>query len=265
MSTTSRAVSSTPVTHRASPERIMARYPVRPLEALRAMRALIDNPDDTAEVFRVIRALAGRNFERLFARVMADPTGARILEEGRSLLPVLDDRARLRALPEGSLGNEYARFMDAEHISAGGLEEASLVTKTEFYDERARCLSERLRDMHDLWHVVTGYGRDLVGEGALLAFSHAQTRNRGVGFIVLVGMLKFWQAGRPEVVRVMRKGWRRGHRAAFLPAVDWEAMLLRPLDEVRRALRIEPLTEYTAILSSDAEAARAGAVAPIQY
>jgi hypothetical protein len=42
-------------------------------------------------------------------------------------------------------------------------------------------------------------------------------------------------------------------------------MLLRPLDEVRRALRIEPLTEYTAILSSDAEAARAGAVVPIQY
>ena len=58
MSTTSRAVSSTPVTHRATPERIMARYPVRPVEALRAMRALIDNPDDTAEVFRVIRALA---------------------------------------------------------------------------------------------------------------------------------------------------------------------------------------------------------------
>jgi len=81
MSTTSRAVSSTPVTHRASPERIMARYPVRPLEALRAMRALIDNPDDTTEVFRVIRALAGRNFEKLFARTMADPTGARILEE----------------------------------------------------------------------------------------------------------------------------------------------------------------------------------------
>jgi ubiquinone biosynthesis protein COQ4 len=241
----------------------MPRYPVRPLEALRAMRALIANPDDTAEVFRVIRALAGRNFETLFVRTMADPTGARILEECRALLPVLDDRDRLRALPPGTLGNEYARFMDAEHISAGGLEEASMAIKTEFYDERARCLSERLRDMHDLWHVVTGYGRDLVGEGALLAFSHAQTRNRGVGFIVLVGMLKFWQGGHPEVVRVMRDGWRRGRRAVFLPAVDWEAMLLRPLDEVRRTLGIEPLTAYSAILSSDAEAARAATV-PIQ-
>ena len=243
----------------------MARYPVRPLEALRAMRALIRNPDDTAQVFLVVRALAGRGFERLFRRVMADPTGARILEEGRSMIPVLDDRATLRALPEGSLGREYARFMDAEHISAGGLEDASLVIKTEFYDERARCLSDRLRDTHDLWHVVSGYGRDLVGEGALLAFTYAQTRNRGIGFIVLVGMLKFWQEGHPEVVRVMREGWRRGRRAGVLPAADWESMLPRPLEEVRRDLGIEPLRAYDAILSNDAEAARASSVVPIQY
>jgi ubiquinone biosynthesis protein COQ4 len=196
---------------------------------------------------------------------MADPTGARILEEGRSIVSVLDDRARLRALAPGTLGHEYARFMDAEHISAGGLEEASLAIKTDFYDERAQCLSDRLRDTHDLWHVVTGYGRDLVGEGALLAFTYAQTRNRGIGFIVLIGMLKFWQGGHPEVVGVMREGKHRGRRAAFLPAVDWEAMLPRPLDEVRRELRIEPLTAYEAILSSDAEAARAAASVPIQY
>jgi ubiquinone biosynthesis protein COQ4 len=243
--------------------RIMARYPVRPLEAMRAMGALINDPDDTAQVFRIVRALAGRGFERLFARVMADPTGARILEERRELMPVLDDRERLRSLPEGTLGHEYARFMDAEHISAGGLEEASLVIKTEWYDERARCLSERLRDMHDLWHVVSGYGRDLVGEGALLAFSYAQTRNRGIGFIVLMGMLKFWQAGHPEVANVFREGFRRGRRAALLPAVDWEAMLLRPLDEVRRELRIDRPPAYDAIYSDEAAATRTDAAAAL--
>jgi ubiquinone biosynthesis protein COQ4 len=238
--------------------RIMSPHPVRPLAALRLMRQLVNDPDNTSLVFEIVSALSGRGFERLFDRVMADPTGARILEERRSLLPVLDDRERLRVLPEGSLGREYALFMDAERISAGGLAEASLVTRTEFYDDRAKCLSERLRDMHDLWHVVTGYGRDLVGEAGLLAFTYGQTRNRGVGFIVAMGALKFWQVGRRDVVRVVLEGWRRGRRAAFLPAADWDAMLERPLERVRRELRIELPPAYEAVFSADAEAARAG-------
>jgi ubiquinone biosynthesis protein COQ4 len=188
---------------------------------------------------------------------MADPTAAEILEQRRSLLPVLSDRERLRALPEGSLGRQYALFMDAERITADGLEAASLVNQSEFYDERARCLSDRLRDMHDLWHVVTGYGRDLVGEAALLAFTYGQTRNRGVGFIVAIGALKFWQEGRRDVARVVYDGWRRGRRAAFLPAADWEALLARPLERIRRELRIEPPPAYEAAFSDEAQAARA--------
>jgi len=50
-------------------------------------------------------------------------------------------------------------------------------------------LRNRMRDTHDLWHVVTGYKGDLVGEASLLAFLFAQTRNPGVGFIVAVALL----------------------------------------------------------------------------
>jgi ubiquinone biosynthesis protein COQ4 len=224
--------------------------PIRPLEAARAMRELIADPDETSHVFRVIRALSGRSFERLFARVMSDPVGSRILEEQRPLIPVLSDRERLRAMPEGSLGREYARFMDAERITADGLEAASLMDRVNFYDDRARCLSDRLRDMHDLWHVVTGYGRDLVGEAALLAFSYAQIRNRGVGFIVTMGTLKLWREGYRYVVPVVLEGWRRGRRAAFLVAADWESLLARPLDEVRRELRVGAPPRYEPLPSS---------------
>ena len=228
------------------------------------MRALINDPDDTSLVFVIVRALSGRGFERLFARVMADPIGAGILEQRRSLLPVLSDRDRpepdrdrLRALPERSLGRHYALFMDAERITADGLEAASLVDQSEFYDTRAQCLSERLRDMHDLWHVVTGYGRDLVGEAGLLAFTYGQTRNRGVGFIVAMGALKFWQEGRRDVVRVVFDAWRRGRRAAFLPAVDWETLLAWPLERVRRELHVELPPAYEAAFSDEAQAERA--------
>jgi len=232
----------------------------RPLEAVRALRALVANPDDTAQVFRVIRALSGRSFEGVLRRTQADPLGARILAERRSLHPLLADRDRLRALPEGSLGREYARFMDAEQISANGLVEASRADAPE--DEHrlgpeAAVLGERLRDMHDLWHVVTGYGRDLIGEAALLSFTYAQTRNRGIGAVVAVALYKLWRAGATDAVALIRGAWRRGRAAAFLPAADWEALLELPLDDVRGRLRVGPVPHYEQIRSPSAPAAAA--------
>src|SRR6185369_14096991 len=195
---------------------------------MRAMGALIDDPDDTAQVFRIIRALSGNSFERLFQRVLADPVGSRILNERRDILPVLQDRDRLRQLPEGTLGREYARFLDQEGISAEGLVEASDgFDDSVFLDDRAELLSRRLRDIHDLWHVVTGYQRDLFGEVALLAFTYAQIRNGGIGFIVLIAMLKEWREGYRDGLALSRGAYFRGRRAGFFAAADWEALLER--------------------------------------
>jgi ubiquinone biosynthesis protein COQ4 len=218
---------------------------VRPLEAWRGLRALTTNPDDTAQVFRVIRALSGRSFEKVLARTRAHPDGARILAERRRLLPVLADRQRLLALPEDTLGYAYARFMETEQISAEGLAEASdREESTSRLGPDGEILSERLRDMHDLWHVVTGYGRDLLGEAALLAFTYAQTRNRGIGTIVAYGLWRLWRGGATQAVDLVRGGYRRGHNAAFLPAQDWEALLELPLDTVRARLQVDPAPDY---------------------
>lgn len=234
--------------------------PVRPLEALRGIRELIRNPDDTKQVFRVIRSLAGKSIERSFERFRATETGRQILSERRSLVEKLNDRAFLEALPEGTLGRLYAEFTSREQISAAGLIDASEEAAAEAPDAGEEAdpdrllFAERLRDMHDLWHLVTGYQRDLIGEGALLAFTYRQTRNRGIGFIVAVAYLKAGHAGIPEQRALMRDGWRRSAKAAWLPAADWESLLERPLDEVRRTLRVEPAPSYTAVRSTGAPA-----------
>jgi ubiquinone biosynthesis protein COQ4 len=230
--------------------------PIQPLVALRAMRDLLANPDDTALVFRIIRALSGNAFERLYQRVLADAQGAVVLNELREILPVLQDRDRLRALPNGTLGREYARFLDREGISAEGLVDASEEYEDDkiFLDERARCLSNRLRDTHDLWHVVTGYQRDLFGEHALLAFSYAQTRNPGIGFIVVMAAIRRWREGEKNVIPLAWEGYRRGRRAAFFVAADWEGMLAMPLDDVRRVLKVEEPPVYTPLFSAAAVA-----------
>jgi ubiquinone biosynthesis protein COQ4 len=230
--------------------------PIQPLVALRAMRDLLANPDDTALVFRIIRALSGNSFERLYQRILAHPSGNIVLNEKRDILPVLQDRERLRALPAGTLGREYARFLDSEGISAEGLVDASEdhLDEPVFLDDRARCLSNRLRDIHDLWHVVTGYQRDLFGEHALLAFSYAQTRNPGIGFIVVMAALRRWREGAKEVIPFAWEGFQRGRRAESLVAADWEGFLELPLSEVRRRLNVEDAPTYTPMFSAAAMA-----------
>jgi ubiquinone biosynthesis protein COQ4 len=239
-------------------QRGVARRRVQPLVALRAMRTLLANPDETALVFRIIRALSGGSFERLFQRVLADPMGARVLNERRNLLPLLQDRDGLRSLPAGTLGREYARFLDNEGISAEGLVEASEGEEDDsvFLDDRARVLSMRLRDMHDLWHVVTGYQRDLFGEGALLAFSYAQTRNPGIAFIVVMAAIRRWREGHSDAVRLSWDAWRRGRSAKSFVAADWEGMLSLPLAEVRVLLNVEDPVEYRPMFSAAAAAIR---------
>lgn len=231
--------------------------PIQPVVALRAMRTLLSDPDDTAQVFRIVRALSGNSFERLYQRTLADPMGARVLGEKRDILPLLKDRERLRSLPDGTLGREYARFLDDEDLSADGLVDASTEEEDDshFLDERARVLSRRLRDTHDLWHVAAGYHRDLFGEAALLAFTYAQGRNHGIGFIVAVALLKHWQEGHPEALRLIREGYRRGRRAKSFICADWEALLELPLAEVRRRLDVEDVPAYAPLFSWRALAA----------
>lgn len=231
------------------------RNPILFREAWDAIRALIRDPDDTPQVFRIIRALSGNSQERSFQRFLRSEHGPAILAEERVLLDTLSNRAYLESLPEGTLGRVYADFTAREEITADGLVEASesVERNPDDIDPRRELFGQRLRDSHDLWHVVTGYGRDLFGEAALLSFTYRQIRNRGIGFIVAVAYLKARGPMAGERV-LIRDGYRRAGRAGWLPGADWEALLELPLEDVRRRLGVVPIEHYEGFRSEGAPA-----------
>src|SRR5439155_16831399 len=96
---------------------------LHPIAALRAMRNLIRNREDTKQVFLLIDALRGKTTVRQLARFRQSETGREMLAERRSLLDRLNDRASLAGLPPASLGRAYYEFMAAENLSAEGLVE----------------------------------------------------------------------------------------------------------------------------------------------
>jgi ubiquinone biosynthesis protein COQ4 len=227
---------------------------IRPLEARRAMKALSENPDDTAQAFRVIGALAGNSGARLFRRFRRSPDGAEVLREHRELFSVLDDVERLKRMPEGSLGAAVANYFITEELSAQGLADASEAAfqgrDRGVPDSDEALFGRRLRDLHDVFHVVTGYGRDVRGEAAVLAFTVPQTRNPGVAYIVgRVLMRAGWNS---EMGRLIRSAFMRGMRANWLVDKDWETWLERPLEEVRAELNVGPPPDYEAIRSAGA-------------
>ncbi len=221
--------------------------PMQPIVALKALKTLINDPEQTEQVFVIIRAMSGNHLEKSYARFRQTISGVRILREERQLLDVLQNREFLLSLPADSLGRHYLHFVETEQITADGLVEASQNDEQMIDDPGLLLFSERLRDMHDLWHVVTGYGRDTFGEACLLAFTYAQTRNRGVGIIALVGMEKIAREIGPDVRPAMWQGYKAGKAASWLPAADWEHLLTQPIEAVRTELSIRPPVKYRQI------------------
>jgi ubiquinone biosynthesis protein COQ4 len=218
---------------------------LRPLEAFRAVRRLMANPEDTSQVFTIFRALRGKSGIKAFQRFAASPTGAQVIREKRRLLDTLSDRTRLAALPDESFGRRYFNFMEEEQLTAEGLVEASQSWENDPVPAGVQLFRERMRDAHDLTHVLTGYGRDGLGEACLLAFMYAHNRNRGAQLILLMSLKKMPNAGR----RAVAQAWRNGKKARWLQDQDYEALLARPLEDVRRELNIADPSLYRAVMS----------------
>lgn len=215
---------------------------LRAFRAVSAVRDLLRDPSDTSQVFRLIDALSGPTPQHLRGGFSASRTGARLLAERPRVLDRLRDHEGLAALPAGSLGRAYLDFMTKGGLTPDGLVEASEVLGPEHDGaDDAAWIGQRMRDTHDLWHVVTGYRGDLIGESSLLAFTYAQTRTRGIGLLAVVAMV---QASDPDVRRLIIDGFVRGLRAAWLPVVAWEEWLADDLELVRARLRVGPPPPY---------------------
>ncbi len=221
----------------------------RVVEAAMALRNVLRDPDDTKQFFRFIDALGSRAPAGFTARFALSRPGARLLADRPNILDRLQDRARLASLPPKSLGRAYLEFMQRDGLTPEFLVEASNVERGgETLADEADYIGRRMRDTHDLWHVVTGYKGDLLGEAAVLTFTFAQTTNFGIGVFAGVAAL---MADEPDARRLLLDAFARGLRAAWLPGVEWEKLLAEDLEAVRVALRVGPAVSYEPFYARD--------------
>ena len=150
-------------------------------------------------------------------------------------MPALDvqhvDLSALLELPQHTLGYAYSAF-----LTSRGLTPEVFVPPREVHDERLRYIAQRLRQTHDLWHVVTGYDTDVQGEIELQAFTYGQLRTPFAFFVALGGVLKARNGGRLSLARRVLRAYRRGRAAKPFSYRAWERRFESPIADVRREL-----------------------------
>jgi len=228
---------------------------IKPIVAFRALNNLLRNPQDTRQVALLTSALRGRSGVKQYNKFKTSLVGAKILTEKRRLADILDNHAYLATLPENTLGHRYLAFMAEENLSAKGLKEVTAEADIQNASEDIRIFTDRTRDLHDLYHVLTDYGRDEIGEICVLAFSYPQQRLRSYAVIAFFGALEFSRGlrqlniGATSVLSAVRQAYKHGKAANWLPGEDIEAMITQDLEILRHRLNIPPPGKYQALIS----------------
>lgn len=227
------------------PERPVARY--RPLRAVHNFQKLMKDKEDTSLVFKIFESLPSKDFLPRVKALALSERGEALRASEPYLPEILDDHASLRQTPKGSLAHAYCDFMEAEGLSAAGLvAEYDRVGRPK-YPDLVEWFINRNRDTHDLFHVLTGYGRDALGEQCVLLFTHGQSPSQGhllIGYAGAANIAKMVRGSKAPVFGAVRQAHRTGKGAPQLMAQPVRELLARPLEEVRRELRIPEPTTY---------------------
>jgi len=217
--------------------------------AFRAMRKLLADNGDTTQVFLIMRALNGPSVRTNFLRLLKTATGQVQAYRRVELAARFAETTYIASFAPGTVGAAYRTFLQDTGYSAQGLAEISSVNREINAETPFAWMGRRTRDVHDIWHLLTGYRADeTLGEAALVAFSYAQTGGWGWALIALATMLKSLRVTRTTVfARAVIEGYRHGRRAAWLLGEDYEALLQEPLDAARARLGIaQPIAYRTA-------------------
>ena len=216
--------------------------------AWRHFRTFKQDKEQTNVVFCVFDSLPWVGIDRAAERFLATGRGREVYASEPFLPDILDDHAALRRLPMGSLAHDYCDFMEREGLTA-----ACLVRETEAmnggrprHNDQVQWYIDRQRDVHDLLHILTRYGRDALGEQCVLAFVFNQRPSWGHIFIAYAGAMvtRRRNGTHAPVLRAAREAQRMGRACPRIAEQSIRALMALPTEVVREKFSIRPVRFY---------------------
>jgi len=205
----------------------------------KALMIAKDDPGNPEAGARINDCFEQEVYARLVDMMYAHPVGRQIMEERLSLEARDVDLEALENMPEGTLGHELAVYYRENNIAP--------FDTTQPIRNDIDYISKRYRETHDIYHLLTGYGTDVMGEMELQAFVRGNLGIRAPLMMLPFGFLasRFGTsiAGSEEgiepfvlteYVSQVRAAQRRGASLEPLIAIRFEDHWERPVEELRR-------------------------------
>ena len=217
-------------------------------KALHHFRELIKDKENTAEVAPIFEALPWRGVYEAATSFLSTERGQALRKSEPSLVEILDNHAELRKLPEGTLAHVYCDFMEREGLSAQGLADEldKYRRPDQYFNDQADWYFRRMRDTHDLMHILSGFGRDALGEQCVLAFTYSQQPALAHLFLGYAGAyeIKRRMKTKAPIFGAVREAQQMGKVCPRLIEQPILELLATPIDELRARLNIKPPVLY---------------------
>ena len=206
---------------------------IQSLRMLAGLAKFLKHPDSLESVFAIAGGVQNSPLATQMVRYLLNQPGIQaMLADNWRPNPI--DLNALEQLPEGSLGHTYAKQLKDQGLTPEALiDPAPITNQREF-------LIHRLRETHDILHVLTGFSTDGPGELGLQAFNLAQNRSPLAVMLIFGGMLSTLQNDKPlePLLHALSRGFELGLTANCVISYRLEDHWERPLSEWRQELKL---------------------------
>ncbi len=146
------------------PYRVRVNHP----RALACSSGVLNPVKNHEQFLELVFALSGPGFQRAYERFLESADGQHLLRERPDVVETLTDTEGLRTFPKGSLGHAYLDFMSQNRLDAGLYDDTyhdlPAIAERLGWDDEFHYVVHRGIALHDLIHVLGGYGPDVGGE-----------------------------------------------------------------------------------------------------
>ena len=216
--------------------RINLQERLQSLKLLSGLTSFLKNPGSLESVSAVANSVKdGPLGDQMMRHLLKDSQFQSLVQERWRPQPI--NLSALQTLPEGSLGRCYADQLISQGITPDTLIDPSPV------DSDKDFIVHRLKETHDITHVLTGFGIDGASELGLQGFNLAQNRSPLAVMLIFGGMLSALQNDEAltPILRALAQGFQMGLDAELVIARKLEDDWDRPLADSQRELNL-PIT-----------------------
>ena len=203
------------------------------LRMVAALASFLKTPGSLESVFAVADSVKdGPLGEQALRHLLSDRHFKALVDE--EWRPDRIDLQNLQTLPEGSLGRCYADQLISQGITPDTLIDPTPVTNANEF------VVHRVRETHDIVHVLTGFGLDGDSEIGLQGFNLAQNRSPVAVMLIFGAMLSSLQNDEPlePLLRALAHGFQMGLNADLVIGRKLEEGWERPLNDWREELKL---------------------------